>query len=300
MPCYHPLEGYYSKDVNSSGRRSITFNRHASHSGSPVFIPCGRCVGCRLERARQWSVRCMHEARMHKHNWFVTLTYSTDNLPENGFLVRRDTQLFMKRLRKVRNAPVRVYGCAEYGTVNKRPHYHLILFNCDFPDKKFFSRGKREGEILYTSDELRSLWPLGHNVIGDVTPDSARYVAGYVLDKVNGKLADDHYMVYDSDGVVHVRPSEFSIISRGSAIGSGYYEKFGHEIRIHDNVIVDGVPCKPPRIYDKKFELTDVAGYEKMKRRRKSAMRKHKLDNTPERLDVKERLVTLNLKRKKL
>lgn len=309
MPCWGPLSGYYSATVNPTGKRSIVFDQKKAFSASPVSIPCGRCTGCRLERARQWAVRCMHEARMHPFNSFVTLTYSNEALPENGFLVRRDVTLFLKRLRKARYPErVRYYGCGEYSPTNKRPHYHLILFNCRFPDMKFFSKGKRDGEMLYTSDELRSLWPHGHNVIGAVTFDSAGYVAGYVLDKVNGKQREaGHYEVYDADGCIHERPPELSFISRGSAIGKSYYEKFGSEVLAHDSVVVNGRYARPPRSYDLLSEagepppesgLTDTRQFTRNKRRRRALAVLAKADNTSRRRRVKEELLELRLKAK--
>jgi hypothetical protein len=300
VPCFGPLTGYYAKDLNSTGKRSIVFDPRASFSGVAIAIPCGRCAGCRLERARQWAMRCMHEARMHKDNCFVTLTYRNECLPDNGFLVRRDTQLFFKRLRKARYPGIRYFGSGEYGSLNKRPHYHILLFNCDFPDKKYVSKGKRDGEFYYSSAELAELWPLGSNLLGAVTFDSAAYVAGYVMDKVNGKMADSHYEVYDADGLIHRRPAEFSMISRGSAIGSGYYDKYGHEVYAHDSVVVNGREVRPPRAYDLRFGLTDPDGLVKIKRRRKRLALAMKADNTSRRRRVKEVILLTKLKKRSL
>jgi hypothetical protein len=299
MPCFGPLTGYYSAVVNVSGKRSIVFDQRKAVSPVPISVPCGKCIGCRQGVARQWGIRCMHEARMHKSNSYVTLTYDRDHLPENGFLSRRDTQLFMKKLRKVRpTGSVRVYGSGEYGGLNKRPHYHLLLFGVAFPDMKFHKRVKDVD--YFTSEELRSLWFQGNNLIGPVNYASALYVAGYVVDKINGKLADSHYEVYDADGLVHRRPSEFSVISRGSAIGSGYYDKFGAEVRAHDSVIVNGKEARPPRMYDLRFELTDPVGYARVKRRRKRLALSLKSDNTSRRRRTKEVLLLLKLKRRLL
>jgi hypothetical protein len=49
-------------------------------------IPCGRCIGCRLEYSRQWAMRCHHEASLHTFNSFITLTYDPENLPQDGSL----------------------------------------------------------------------------------------------------------------------------------------------------------------------------------------------------------------------
>ncbi|MEO5355656.1 MAG: hypothetical protein H7835_21005, partial [Magnetococcus sp. XQGC-1] len=89
----------------------------------------GQCVGCRLERSRQWAIRVMHEASQHEHNCFITLTYNDDNLPANGSLNYRHFQNFMKRLRKYYvEFTVRFYMCGEYGENFARPHYHACIF----------------------------------------------------------------------------------------------------------------------------------------------------------------------------
>ena len=100
MPCYCPITAYYGKDVSKTGKRRIVFSRDASFSGVTLKLPCGQCIGCRLEKSRQWAVRCMHEKQMHPFNEFVTLTYDDAHLPEGGALVKRHLQLFFKRLRK--------------------------------------------------------------------------------------------------------------------------------------------------------------------------------------------------------
>lgn len=246
---------------------------------------------------------------MHEFNSYVTLTYDRDNLPENGFLSRRDTQLFMKRLRKVRPPrSVRVYGSGEYGDLNKRPHYHLLLFGVQFAGLKRYKEVKEV--VHYQSDELRELWALGnHDIVPSINFESASYVAGYVHKKINGALADSHYEVYDADGLIHRRPSEFAIHSRGSAIGKAYYEKFGAEIRAHDTVIVNGRAVRPPRVYDiwsEAFEpppaegLTDTRLFTKHKRRRKAVALTLRSDNTSRRRLVKELVSKARMKKRLL
>lgn len=287
MVCYSPLTGYYSNVVGASGKRAITFTRDRSFSGVPIRLPCGQCIGCRLEKSRQWAMRCMHEKKLHKENCFVTLTYSNEFLPPGGTLVKRDLQLFMKRLRKEKGAGVRFYACGEYGELNGRPHYHCLLFNCEFSDKLVFSRNKR-GELYYTSKALESLWPFGHCVIGDVSFDSAAYVARYVMKKVTGDKSVEHYAVIDGDGVVYDRLPEFTVMSRRPGIGSGWYKKFGAETYALDSVVVNGKEVRPPRFYDTKFELTNGEDFAKLKRQRLRRARLFRADNTPERRRVRE------------
>lgn len=247
MPCYGPLTAYYAKEVNPTGRRSLVFDQRASHSGVPIRLPCGQCIGCRLERSRQWAVRCLHENKCHDESCFLTLTYDDDNLPEMGSLVKRDLQLFMKRMRKARSDTLRFFACGEYGETTDRPHYHVLLFGTNFGDRRAYKRSK-SGEQLYTSAELESLWPAGLSSIGAVSFESAAYVARYVLKKVSGPLADGHYAG---------REPEFVNMSRRPGIGAPWLSRFGSEVYKSDSVIVRGVEARPPRFYDNKYELVD-------------------------------------------
>ena len=110
MPCFHPLDAWQCLN----GDVVFTDNLARNDVIRRLSLPCGRCVGCRLERSRQWAVRCMHEASMHMFNSFVTLTYDDDHLPEYNSLNYKHFQDFMKRLRKSHNG-VRFYMCGEYG-----------------------------------------------------------------------------------------------------------------------------------------------------------------------------------------
>jgi hypothetical protein len=93
MACYHPI-GAYQKRAGGP----VYFKNDGA--GMPLQLPCGQCVGCKLERSRQWAVRCMHEASLYENNCFVTLTLDDDHLPSDGSLDKDIFQRFMKRLRK--------------------------------------------------------------------------------------------------------------------------------------------------------------------------------------------------------
>lgn len=287
MPCFGPLTAFYSKEVGPSGKRGIVFDLKMAHSPTPIKLPCGQCVGCRLERSRQWAMRCLHEKKLHRHNCFVTLTYDDGHLPEGGTLVKRDLQLFMKKLRFKRGPGVRFYACGEYGDVSARPHYHALLFNCDFFDRKVFAR-RNSKHPVYTSKELDALWGNGLSVIGDITFDSAAYVARYVLKKVTGNVASEHYSYIDVDGCVHERLPEFTVMSRRPGIGTGWYDRFGRETYDHDSVIINGRPVRPPRFYDTRFQLTAPDRFEYLKKRRRAKARLLRADNTSRRRRVKE------------
>lgn len=240
MPCYGPLTAYYPKA--NSGDNRLVFRKDQSETGIGIKVPCGRCAGCRLEHSRQWAVRCMQEKRMHNASAFLTLTYDNEHLPANGTLVKRDLQLFMKRYRKIAGNGVRFFACGEYGEKTNRPHYHVLLLNTDLMDKRLIKSGSEYN--LYASALLSSLWTAGSHAIGDVTFESAAYVARYCMKKITGKAAADHY---------NGREAEFIVMSRRPGIGTAYFDKYKSEMYTHDNIIVNGVKTSIPRFYDTKY-----------------------------------------------
>jgi len=190
MACYHPLTAYLSghQTNNATGKsfRRVSFKETDEHDRQ-ISLPCGQCVGCRLERSRQWAMRCIHEAQLHQNNCFITLTYDDEHLPKDLSLDHREFQLFFKRLRKANpHIKIRYYMAGEYGSTRGRPHFHACIFGYDFHDKKLFSRTSA-GSLLYRSQELEKLWPYGYSTIGDVTFESAAYVARYIMQKQTGK-----------------------------------------------------------------------------------------------------------------
>lgn len=239
MPCYYPLQAYRT----DSG--AIAFAERGAVSAT-LQLPCGRCIGCRLERSRQWAVRCTHEAQMHDHNHFVTLTY--ERLPPRGSLDYRDFQLFMKRLRKSRGK-VRFFACGEYGSRLDRPHFHALLFGLDLPDLRLWSDAGKHP--LYTSVALDSLWSHGKCFIGAVTFESAAYVARYVIDKITGDMADEHYRRVDpaTGEEYHLTP-EMCAMSRRPGIGATWYEKYTRDVHPAGELVARGVQQKAPRFYD--------------------------------------------------
>lgn len=293
MSCYSPLTAFYSREIGATGKRGITFDRNASFSGVPLKLPCQQCVGCRLDRSLQWAVRCMHEKQLHDSSCFLTCTYEDEHLPEGNTLVVRDHQLFMKRLRKKMGQGVRFYMCGEYGEKNLRPHYHYLLFNKDFSDKKFYKMSKDGESKMYTSALAEELWQKGLCVLGDVTLDSCAYVARYICDKITGEMAEAHYEAVTTDGVVVSRVPEFTCQSRNPGIASAWYEKFGkHSHLAGDFAVLDGKRVRMPRFYDSRFELTDPEELAKLKKRRLANARRFRKNNTRDRLRVRE-VVTL-------
>lgn len=280
MPCYHPLKALKSP-------QGITILR----SDAQLFnlqLPCGQCTGCRLERSRQWALRCIHEASLHEFNSFVTLTYSDDTLPEFNSLRYKDFQLFMKRLRKHFNKPIRFYMCGEYGEQNGRPHYHAILFGLTFNDLTLWKRTSAS-EVIFRSATLEKLWPYGHSSVGAVTFQSAAYVARYVMKKVTGDAADIHYRVVDTDtGEVNMKVPEYNRMSLKPGIGAGWFNKYSSDVFPHDRVIHDGIHNRVPRYYDKLMSRVNPDLVNNIKSKRILDAMNNLHDNTSERLTTKE------------
>jgi hypothetical protein len=290
MPCYSPLEGWKSRTLNKTGKRSIVFNVKYGYADLPIKVPCGQCIGCRLERSRQWAIRCHHEASQHEENCFITLTYNDKNLPENGSLDKRAFQLFMKRLRKkYEPKKIRFFHCGEYGELHQRPHYHACLFGLDFKDKKLWQITK---EIpLYTSKELQELWPYGFSTIGQVTFKSAAYVARYIMKKVTGDKAEQHYQVTDPQtGEITQRTPEYTTMSRRPGIGKNWLEKYEADVYPGDFVVIAGKKMRPPKFYDRQYEIADPKTWTRIKSRRKINAKKNPEENTTERLTVRRKV----------
>lgn len=284
MPCYHPLQAYRARAVNPGGKRGIVFNPRLGYIDLPVTLPCGQCIGCRLERSRQWAIRCVHETQLHENNCFITLTYDVASLPGGGTLVKKHFQNFMKRLRKGNpGRSIRYFHCGEYGEVNARPHYHALIFNHDFSDRELYTI--RNDIKLYTSAQLSNLWPHGFSTVGDATFESAAYVARYVLKKITGPSAEEHYkrLIVETGELVSVQP-EYITMSLKPAIGKLWYEKFHSDVFPADEVILRGRKLKPPKYYEKLYDISDHDDMEKIKGQRIKERSKHKEDQTPARL----------------
>ena len=226
---------------------------------------------------------------MHEDNCFITLTFNNESLfaRENpGSVDVRDFQLFMKRLRKVRNEKIRYFHCGEYGEKFSRPHYHAILFNCDFPDKILHS--VINDNRLYTSAELDNLWGFGFASIGECTFESAAYVARYCMKKINGDLADDHYQWVDEEtGELRPKNPEYSTMSRRPGIGKKWFDKYWTDIYPKDYITVNGVKCRPGKYYDGQLEITRPYEHEIIKQNREEVIRTSEKEDF-ERLLVKE------------
>lgn len=290
MPCFHPLKGYRSRSVNpSTGKRSIVFNFKEGYADMEVQLPCGQCIGCRLERSRQWAIRCIHEASLYDDNCFITLTYSPKYLPPDSSLQLEDFQKFMKRLRRaVEPREIRFFHCGEYGDRFKRPHYHACIFNYDFPDKELIQQ--RDDGNYYKSNMLEEIWGKGHAILGAVTFESAAYVARYITKKITGQQALLHYndVNLETGEILAERSAEYVTMSRRPGIGKGWLEKYQDNTYANDRVVINGKAVKPPKYYDGQYELVHPTELARLKANRIKKAKLHTENNTPDRRIVRE------------
>lgn len=290
MACYSPLTAYMSLSRKTeSGANVVSFKPDLGPC-EKVFLPCGQCTGCRIDKSREWAVRCVHEASMHEQNCFITLTFDEEHANEKGTLDKTDFQKFVKRLRKrIQPHRVRYFHCGEYGENGARPHHHACLFGYDFPDRKQWTI--RDNVPLYRSDLLERLWPNGYSTVGDVTWESAAYCARYVVKKVNGEKAREHYRRVDPDtGECWDVQPEYCTSSTRPGIGKTWFDRYGQtDLYCKDYVTVDGKKYDVPGYYDRLLGRRDPGKLALIKAARKIRAAQHADNNTLARLRTRQK-----------
>jgi len=235
-----------------------------------IKLPCGACILCREEHARQWAVRITHEATQHAENSFITLTYSNENLPEHNSLRYEDLQKFWRRLRRQlrkrhgKAFKLRYYAVGEYGDKTQRPHYHACVFGYAFTENRIIIR--ESPTLLWTTEELREAWGYGHVSIGALTFETARYTASYVTKKLRSR--QQYVRVDEETGELIPLEQPRSFCSLKPALSTGWLEKYGNQVYDHDRVVINGSPQKPPKYYDGWMKKQDEKKIEEIKEKR--------------------------------
>lgn len=317
MACYHPLKAFpigltdnnktkykiCSYDVDYVYRINDNWYAGQRHDGDSHFrplglcdryvddfveIPCGQCLGCRIQYSRQWANRCMLELQYHKSSYFVTLTYDDLHIPiardpetgeTNGIgtLCKRDFQLFMKRLRKQTCQELRYFAAGEYGSETRRPHYHAIIFGLELDDLQVYKRSP-QGFTYYNSKTVQDVWPNGYAVVADVSWETCAYTARYIVKKLRGPEAA-FYVKY------HLEP-EFSLMSRKPGLARKYFDEHPG---IYDfdfiNISTEkkGLKFRPPRYFDQLYDLDhpdDMARIKVDRREYMEDLKRFKLEHT--------------------
>lgn len=298
MSCYHPILAIPDYDTISD---KGTHRYKLQGSWQPGFeklypdsikVPCGKCIGCKLDYSRNWADRMILELDSYKGKAiFVTLTYNDDHLPaipecdEFGevdpdvpssvyYLRKKDLQDFFKRLRKhYSNRTLRFYACGEYGPHPRngrprRPHYHSIIFGIgldDFADLRLVSVNEL-GQPYFTSQEFQNIWsiyrretgtydPIGYIGISEVSYKTCAYVSRYCAKKA-----------FSIDSPEGASP-EFTLMSRRPGIGKYYLEDHPDCLELSTIYLTDqngSVKVSIPKYYLNQLKLTDPDRYVKL------------------------------------
>ena len=274
MACFHTMTAYRLRDG------SLTF-KNKGEIIETLQLPCGKCIGCRLDHANDWATRCWCEMQSWQNNCFITLTYDNENLPENGLLIKKDLQDFMKRLRyhcqgieywenprtNKRENPIRFLACGEYGpNGTRRPHYHILIFNWK-PEKnelKFYKEN-HNNDRLFKCKKIQEIWGKGFITVGDMNYQSACYVARYCTKKMFNKVKNQDLKKAE------IQP-EFILMSRNGGIGIKYWEQYQKKILENEGIILNSngkIKCKQiPRYFEKKYKEQDEIKFEKYKNKK--------------------------------
>lgn len=263
---YKPINQLYAEQKTQSFNKVFRDYKIYNY----IEVPCGSCIECRLEHARQWAFRCVKEAQQHKFNMMATLTYSEDTVPRSfgidkeGELVptvtlcKRDVQLFLKRLRKNTGQKFRYFYCGEYGEKRGRPHYHIIFFGLRLQDLKFWKfsilEWSKEKNQLFTSEIMNKTWQKGIVALNEVSFESCAYVARYVTKKYKGSDSEEHYKRLG-------QVPEYICMSRRPGIGEAFFEenkeKFFNDEKFFQKTRRGLIRVKGGRYFDKQIEKAD-------------------------------------------
>lgn len=234
----------------------------------------------------------MLEKKDNNFRYFITLTYrpeeqhyievidkKTGEIIPQSTLYPKDMTLFMKLYRQNKGkhdfGKVRFFGCGEYGDLNGAAHFHLIIFQEKPITDLKFHKLTNDHNILYTSETLEKIWKKGFVIIGEVTYESAGYVARYITKKQTG----ENGKIYDEIGL----EPEFVRMSRNPGIGMNYFKNHYKEIYRNDEIILQGRTLKPPKAFDESFWELEPDSLQIIKDQRRNAAirnRKNKLART--------------------
>lgn len=305
MSCFNPKRAWklkfnglpqYTSSITYEKQKKLTFKRPDNTKNyQEIEIPCGHCLGCRLDHANSWATRIICESLSHKKNCFITLTYDNEhlNIKDNHMtLIKKDCQDFIKRLRTTTNLKLSYFLCGEYGTKTHRPHAHAIIFGYEPDDLKLHSFSATDNK-MFTSKKLSKVWGKGYVCVQELNYKTACYTARYVQKKsgitptkreLTGET-EEKEKIDERSGEIYTsiinkrlttntdkygRQKEFIIMSKKPAIGLEYWNKNKEKIKRNNGILIkidDKVIIKPiPRYYKKLWEKED---YENLYRYKK-------------------------------
>ena len=263
MTCYHPcaIEKLKPTHSNYNPKHKIRFlgpvenildlDVYNTAVSDIEIVPCGHCIGCRIDKARDWAVRIFCESETTpERSWFLTLTYDDFHMSDIS-LDKKDFQKFIKDLRNYlyykNGSSIRYFGCGEYGDKSGRKHFHIIVFGLGDLDIK--PRTANNGYIYYQSDILNQIWDKGFVVVAELNINTASYVARYTLKKQGLKK-------YENLDV----QAPFLLMSTRPGIGYDYVLSHQNSLMLYNFIFCDHAYYPLPRYFKK--VLVDELGYD--------------------------------------
>lgn len=234
--CMSPLLIHYNYKEK---KYQFNYNPETCMKGREIIVPCGHCPEC----VKKWKSQLAQRARIEMARYgyhrccFLTITVNNESIDEifpNGSLNHDYFQKFIKRLRSKLEyhgfkGKIKYLMCGEYGHLNGRPHFHALLFGWKPHDLKTAGKRSKKGYLTWYSNFLSECWrkvgaskedikkynekygtkfdyyPLGMVAVGDVSENTAPYLAKYIGKfkeikgdefVVNGRHVRKPYMVY--------------------------------------------------------------------------------------------------------
>lgn len=295
---YHPAKIQKASHIlgerlEDTDYRNSNFLESLAHIYGYTTIPCGKCIGCKLDYSREWANRGYLEAQLWEQNWFVTLTYDEDHIKmiddETATLEPEKITYFMKNLRQIMKREfnqdnIRFMACGEYGEERSRPHYHLIIFNLNLPVETFYNPRIKNNNCYWQNTIIERSWggirnptkdhnyinpnSIGISNISECTWNNIAYTARYITKKINGDLEKEAYS--------ENQEKEFFRVSRMPGIGQTYYEEHKNDIYKLDCITVKNqqgvINSKPPKYFDKLYKQEYPEEFKKIEERRKKQM----------------------------
>lgn len=138
-------------------------------NGRLYLHPCGQCLNCRINDTRSWYVRSRFEIKKAERpfQYFLTLTYNEENLPDDGLCDKVEFKHFLNNLNTSFGLRMRYFGTSDYGSINNRCHYHAIILST----KKI------------TQAQVERIWKRGFVYLKPLNNENLKYVLRYTIKK---------------------------------------------------------------------------------------------------------------------
>jgi hypothetical protein len=193
-----------------------------------VPVGCQKCMECKRQKANQWKVRLSEDIRKNKNAWFVTYTFSDQELNKLEKEVKkltgynRDNEVcriairrYTERWRKKYKKTLRHWLVTEIGGTNtERIHIHGIVWTKH-------------------KEDITAIWKYGGVYIGQyVSEQTINYIVKYV-NKVDAKHKEYNSKIFTSQGIgreyIERKDSERNKYKKGETIET-YKTRQGTEL----------------------------------------------------------------------